>query len=1030
MKLDRVKLQGFLAHYGEEVDGAIMPIELDFRESGLWLMHGANGSGKSSVFDAITFALFDKARGGQLAKLVNDRSTVAEVEVEFEHKGERYLVKRRLKLTKNREKHSSSTADVSRWDEAQNGWVAVEGVGKIRDWTTQTLQVSYENFISSVILEQGRADQFLRATPRERREQLMQLLDLSIYEKISDAANAKRNGSRIELKSKLEQLERATPVLPEDLKRAKNAMTEAQTHLAQNADAVNRAKKARDDAQRAAELNAQIAEKTAQQNADADILSDAARIEDAVRERDELGAILPSLSLLSDKRRAQNSALSELNQSSAQLNSAQQRARELAPFVEQTRDESAAKIAALTRAQLRATQAELNGARAQSDAETLSQIEELETQIAACARELEPHQSWLKRADSIETRRAQSAQWSETERLIKPVHQAAQSWNSAQIADEQARAAHETALETAKTAKVAWQRASALQSEDQSDELKTERANLNAKLEYNRETLSARDELGSADECPTCGSALDDPEARARIADEREILRRDVAKWQTRLSEIDEQLRAIEADNTARAQTEKKARENFDTASRAASKTEAQREATAREAAEKAREHQRARADAGQWADEDLAELQNRLAASQPQTIETDWSALQNARNAQLRIEARADANRAQLARLPAWDDEKRRSIGELQRDLAGVLAAAHAELKTAQSEADEAGEHYQTAQKNWDEANGAAKIADALHRQHATAADNARAALEAQLDKTAPAWKDHRAAHDDAALNELAARYDELQPLAARADELRAARQRVRHLDSEIGVLRAQIEAIPGEHRVAVAAAEDALSAARTAHEEADKILENARENLLLARNGRAEFVRCEAELANAQIEFGRDDDLAKALGRDGLQARIIKQAQENLRNAANGILGRLSKGQWQIDLRAAGEDDSELEIIARDDARGGYERTFDALSGGERFRVAISLAIAIGQMAAGGAPMNTLVIDEGFGALDEENRGLMVDNLRHLSQHELRGGRIIVVSHQDDVRDAFGHRYQLSRDAMGYAKVEMTVG
>ncbi len=90
-------------------------------------------------------------------------------------------------------------------------------------------------------------------------------------------------------------------------------------------------------------------------------------------------------------------------------------------------------------------------------------------------------------------------------------------------------------------------------------------------------------------------------------------------------------------------------------------------------------------------------------------------------------------------------------------------------------------------------------------------------------------------------------------------------------------------------------------------------------------------------------------------------------------------------------------------------------------------RFRVAISLAIAIGQMACGGAPMNTLIIDEGFGALDEENRGLMVDQLRHLSEHELKNGRIIVVSHQEDVREEFGHRFRLSRDSDGYARVEM---
>ncbi len=1032
MLLNRVKLQGFLAHYGEEVDGAILPIELDFRESGLWLMHGANGSGKSSVFDAITFALFDKARGGQLAKLVNDRSAAATVEVEFEHKGERYLVKRRLKLTKNREKHSSSSAEVMRWDAAKNGWMAVEGVGKIRDWTTKTLQVSYENFISSVILEQGRADQFLRANPRERREQLMQLLDLSVYEKISEAANARRNVSRGELKNKEAQLERAIPVAPEDVTLAQTAATEAQTRYAHNGDAVNAAQKARDDAARAARLDAQISEKIAQQNADADILAEAQTIENATRERDELNAILPSLRALGGARGATSHAERALESARAKLTEAQQKERELAPVIEQTRGENKAANIAMTRAQLRATQAELDGKSAQVDAETLNQIEELEAQIAACARELEPHQIWLARADSIETRRAQIAQLNEIARLVAPVAEAAHKLKRAQTLDDEAQTALEKSRQVAQNAKDALQNASDARREKEGadDELKTQRANLNAKLEFNRETLNARDELGYADECPTCGSMLDNDDARARINDEREILRRDVEKWGARLDEIEAELRALEADNKARAQTEKMARDELDKASRAADKTEAHSVATSRDVGEKARDWQSARANAGKWADEDGAASQARLAALEPQTIEADWNALGNARNAQVRIEARAEANRAQLARLPLWNEEKRRAIGELQRDLAGVLAAAQARFKAAQAQASEAGERAQTAQNDWTAADSAAKIADALCAQKVAARDSARAEWDAQLDKLAPAWKAQRAAHDDAALNELAKRFGELQPLAAREGELRAAQQRVSHLESEIGLLRAQIADIPAKHRGDVAAFEAAFSAANAARETAENAWENAREEFLLTRNRRETWVRCETELAAAQLEFGRDRDLAEALGRDGLQARIIKQAQENLRAAANGILGRLSKGQWQIDLRAAGENDSELEIIARDDARGGYERTFDALSGGERFRVAISLAIAIGQMAAGGAPMNTLVIDEGFGALDEENRGLMVDNLRHLSQHELRGGRIIVVSHQDDVRDAFGHRYQLSRDALGYAKVEVTIG
>ena len=1032
MLLHRVSLQGFLSHYGREIDGAIAPIDIDFRESGLWLMHGANGSGKSSVFDAITFALFDKARGSLLAKLVNDRSDAALVEVEFENKGERYLVKRRLKLKKSRDGHSYSRAEVWRWDDGKGGWSEVEGIGKIGDWTEGTLQISYENFVSSVILEQGRADQFLRATPKKRREQLMQLLDLSVYEQISEIANKRRNGSRLELKSKEAQIERTPPVSPDELSVAENAVTNAQSQFGASGEAWKRAQKTYDDALSIADWRGQIAEKEAQQGADAAILSEAATIDNAVKERDELNEVLPALRALSHARSASSHGERELDLARAELANSQARQNELAPTIEATREENEAAAAALTRAQLGATQAELDGARAQSDAEVLGQIEELEAQLRECARELETHQSWLDRAESIESRREQIAQLNEIARAVKPVRDATRKVGSAKSAFGEAEAAHQAARARAEEAEKAWQSAqnARAQSDEAGDEWKAERATLAAKLEVNRDILRARDEVGEADECPTCGLELDDPEVRARIDEDRELLRREVGNWQTRLDALVAQLRDLEMDRKARVAAEHAARENFDDASKVANRSEAQAEAAARELAEKQRELRTARDEAGAWADEDFGELQARLAALEPGTIETDFAALGRARDAQTQIEATARAGRAQLQRLPAWNDAKRDSIGELQRDFAGVLARARAELKVAENEAARAAQRQKQAQDDLSEANNAVKIAFALVSQRAATAEGARAELSAQLGQIAAPWSEHRAAREDDALGELAAHQQSLQRLAARADALRVARQRVGNLEGAIGLLRAQIAAIAPENRVEAGEAEVARDAARAELVEAENALDAAKEQLRATRAQRAEFVRCEAELSAAQIEFGRDRDLAEALGRDGLQARIIKQAQENLRGAANGILGRLSKGQWQIDLRAAGEDDSELEIIARDDARGGYERTFDALSGGERFRVAISLAIAIGQMAARGAPMNTLVIDEGFGALDEENRGLMVDNLRHLSEHELKGGRIIVVSHQDDVRDAFGHRYQLSRDKLGYAKVEMALG
>lgn len=72
------------------------------------------------------------------------------------------------------------------------------------------------------------------------------------------------------------------------------------------------------------------------------------------------------------------------------------------------------------------------------------------------------------------------------------------------------------------------------------------------------------------------------------------------------------------------------------------------------------------------------------------------------------------------------------------------------------------------------------------------------------------------------------------------------------------------------------------------------------------------------------------------------------------------------------------------------------------------------------------GGRAADTLVIDEGFGTLDQNNRGLLVKELWRLSDDALSGGRVVVVSHQEDVCGDFGNRYRISKDANNYVQIE----
>ncbi len=78
----RVRLKGFLSYKDEQ--------EIAFDGASVWLLAGLNGSGKSSIFDAVTYALFGHHRGGahDAVELINKDCDRTLVEFEFADKTE------------------------------------------------------------------------------------------------------------------------------------------------------------------------------------------------------------------------------------------------------------------------------------------------------------------------------------------------------------------------------------------------------------------------------------------------------------------------------------------------------------------------------------------------------------------------------------------------------------------------------------------------------------------------------------------------------------------------------------------------------------------------------------------------------------------------------------------------------------------------------------------------------------------------------------------------------------------------------
>jgi DNA repair protein SbcC/Rad50 len=92
---------------------------------------------------------------------------------------------------------------------------------------------------------------------------------------------------------------------------------------------------------------------------------------------------------------------------------------------------------------------------------------------------------------------------------------------------------------------------------------------------------------------------------------------------------------------------------------------------------------------------------------------------------------------------------------------------------------------------------------------------------------------------------------------------------------------------------------------------------------------------------------------------------------------------------------------------------ATGTNKMPIEMVSGSQKFRVAVSLALAIGQFASRDSHrIESVIIDEGFGSLDRNSREDMIGEINNL-KNMLK--RIILVSHQEEFAHAFPNRYQI---------------
>jgi exonuclease SbcC len=177
-------------------------------------------------------------------------------------------------------------------------------------------------------------------------------------------------------------------------------------------------------------------------------------------------------------------------------------------------------------------------------------------------------------------------------------------------------------------------------------------------------------------------------------------------------------------------------------------------------------------------------------------------------------------------------------------------------------------------------------------------------------------------------------------------------------------------------------------------------------------------------ARLTALQDEQSIYNELSIAFGRQGVQAMLIETVVPRLEDETNALLGRMTDNRMHIKLetqreRASGQGDPRetLEIMVSDELG---PRSYEMYSGGEAFRVNLALRIALSKVLAQrmGAPLPTLFIDEGFGTQDAVGRERILDVISAIGDDF---EKVLVITHLDDIKDAFPVRIEVFKDESG---------